>query len=162
MRELQRVYLELGKKVMVPTTKRTNNEEKVEMKYVTAFILNMQSLGFMPSKDLMDALSSLSYDEFVNIADDIYSQLVQLAGSRTNMIPMYPDFPEEVMMSLSDEQLFIDAIVHYFTMGTWEAKFQEKIRISTESLLALKTIELGSEEDLMSYTPLLANSSVSM
>ena len=29
MRELQRVYLELGKKVMVPTTKRTNNEEKV-------------------------------------------------------------------------------------------------------------------------------------
>lgn len=162
MRELQRVYLELGKKVMVPTTKRTNNEEKVEMKYVTAFILNMQSLGFMPSKDLMDALSSLSYDEFVNIADDIYSQLVQLAGSRTNMIPMYPDFPEEVMMSLSDEQLFIDAIVHYFTMGTWEARFQEKIRISTESLLALKTIELGSEEDLMSYTPLLANSSVSM
>ena len=161
MRELQRVYLELGKKVIVPTTKRTNNEEKVEMKYVTAFILNMQSLGFMPSKDLMDALSSLSYDEFVNIADDIYSQLVQLAGSRTNMIPMYPDFPE-VMMSLSDEQLFIDAIVHYFTMGTWEARFQEKIRISTESLLALKTIELGSEEDLMSYTPLLANSSVSM
>lgn len=161
MKELQRVYLELGKKVIVPTTKRTNNEEKVEMKYVTAFILNMQSLGFMPSKDLMDALSSLSYDEFVNIADDIYSQLVQLAGSRTNMIPMYPDFPE-VMMSLSDEQLFIDAIVHYFTMGTWEARFQEKIRISTESLLALKTIELGSEEDLMSYTPLLANSSVSM
>lgn len=161
MRELQRVYLELGKKVIVPTTKRTNNEEKVEMKYVTAFILNMQSLGFMPSKDLMDALSSLSYDEFVNIADDIYSQLVQLAGSRTNMIPMYPDFPE-VMMSLSDEQLFIDAIVHYFTMGTWEARFQEKIRISTESLLALKTIELGSKEDLMSYIPALANSSVSM
>lgn len=161
MRELQRVYLELGKKVIVPTTKMTNVEEKVEMKYVTAFTLNMQSLGFMPSKNLIDALSNLSYDEFVNVADDIYSQLVQLAGSRTNMIPMYPDFPE-VMMSLSDERLFVDAIMHYFTMGTWEVRFQEKIRISTESLLKLKVIELGSKEDLMSYIPALANSSVSM
>ena len=161
MKELQRVCLELGKKVIVPTTNRTSSEEKVAMKYPVAFTLNMQSLGFMPSEKLLNALSNLSYDEFVDVTDDIYSQLVELAGSRANMIPMYPDFPE-VMMSLSDEQLFIDAIMHYFTKGVWEARFQEKIRINTESLLKLKVIELGSEEDLMSYIPALANSSVSM
>ncbi len=161
MRELQRVYLELGKKVIIPTTNRTSLEEKVAMKYPTAFALNMQSLGFTPSEKLLNALSNLSYDEFVDVADDIYSQLVELAGSRANMIPMYPDFPE-VIMSLSDEQLFVDAIIHYSTMGVWEARFQEKIRMNTESLLKLKIIELGSEEDLMSYIPALANSSVSM
>lgn len=161
MRELQRVYLELGKKVIVPTTNRTSSKEKVAMKYPTAFALNMQSLGFMPSEKLLNALSNLSYDEFMNITNDIYSQLVQLAGSRVNMLPMYPDFPE-VMMSLSDEQLFTDAINHYFTMGIWEARFQERIKINTESLLKLKVIELGSEEDLMSYIPVLANSSVAM
>lgn len=161
MRELQRVYLELGKKVIVPTTNRISLEEKVAMKYPTAFALNMQSLGFTPSEKLLNALSNLSYDEFVDVADDIYSQLIELAGSRANMIPMYPDFPE-VIMSLSDEQLFVDAIIHYSTMGVWEARFQEKIRMNTESLLKLKVIELGSEEDLMSYIPALANSSVSM
>ena len=169
MRELQRVYLELGKKVIIPTTNRTSLEEKVAMKYPTAFALNMQSLGFTPSEKLLNASiihytrrnPNLSYDEFVDVADDIYSQLVELAGSRANMIPMYPDFPE-VIMSLSDEQLFVDAIIHYSTMGVWEARFQEKIRINTESLLKLKIIELGSEEDLMSYIPALANSSVSM
>lgn len=161
MKELQRVYLELGKKVIVPATNRNSSEEKVAMKYPVAFTLNMQSLGFMPSEKLLNALSNLSYDEFVDVTDDIYSQLVELAGSRANMIPMYPDFPE-VMMSLSDEQLFIDAIMHYFTKDVWEARFQEKIRINTESLLKLKVIELGSEEDLMSYIPALANSSVAM
>lgn len=160
MRELQRVYLELGKKVIVPVAKETKTS-KVEMKYVVAFTLNMQSLGFMPSENLVNALSNLSYEEFVNITDDIYAELVNLAGSRVNMLPMYPDFPE-VMMTLSDEQLFIDAIFHYFTMGVWEARFEQKIKMNTESLLALKTIELGSEEDLMSYISLLANSSVSM
>lgn len=160
MRELQRVYLELGKKVIVPATKR-GNKEAVERKYPTAFVLNMQSLGFMPSQELLAALVDLSYEEFVSVTDDIYSQLVKLAGSRVNMVPMYPDFPE-IMMTLSDEQLFVDAIVHYFTMGTWEARFQEKIRINTESLLKLKVIELGSVDDLLSYLPMLANSSVAM
>lgn len=158
-RNTHEVYLKLAKKIIINDTKR--NCEPVDKKYIIAFTLNMQSLGFMPSETLLDKLSTLSYDEFIYESEEIYAALVKLNGSRTNMVPMYPDFPE-IMMSLSDEQLFIDAIMHYFTMGTWEARFQEKIRISTESLLKLKIIELGSEEDLISYIPMLINSSVSM
>ena len=158
-RDTHEVYLKLAKKIIINDTKQ--NCEFVDKKYVIAFTLNMQSLGFMPSETLLDKLSKLSYDEFVYETEEIHAALVKLNGSRENMVPMYPDFPE-IMMSLSDEQLFADAIMHYFTMGIWEARFQEKIRINTESLLKLQVIELGSEEDLISYIPKLANSSVSM
>lgn len=158
-RHTHKTYLTLGKKIIVNDTKRTC--EPVGRKYVTAFTLNMQSLGFMLSKDLLDKLLTLSYDEFVHEAEEIRAALIELNGSRTNMVPMYPDFPE-VMMTLSDERLFFDAIIHFFTMGTWEARFQEKIRINTPSLLKLKVIDLGSEKDLKSYISALANGSVSM
>lgn len=158
-RHIHEMYLQLGKKIIVNDTKRTC--EPVDRKYVVAFTLNMQSLGFMPSEDLLNKLATLSYDEFVNEAEEIRAALISLNGSRTNMLPMYPDFPE-VMMSLSDEQLFFDAIMHFFTMGQWEARFEDRVKMNTPSLLNLKTISLGSEEDLKSYISALSNSSVAM
>lgn len=46
-RHIHEMYLQLGKKIIVNDTKRTC--EPVDRKYVVAFTLNMQSLGFMPS-----------------------------------------------------------------------------------------------------------------
>lgn len=158
-RDIQEIYLSLGKKVLVNAEPIMST--KVERRYVVAFTLNMQSLGFMPSQALVDKLSTLDYETFVNETDEIMAALIKLNGSRKNMLPMYPDFPE-IMMTLSDEQLFWDAIVHYFTMGVWEARFEQKLKVTTESLLALKVIELGSEDDLIKYTSKLANSSISM
>lgn len=159
MRNIQEMYLSLGKKVLIPDNFREG--KKVDKKYLTAFTLNMQCLGFMPSKAIIDKLATLTQEEFEHEATEILEALKELNGGRQNITPMYPDFPH-IVMEMSEAELYFNALLHYWSGGTWLPEFEESIKINTKSLLALKNIDLGSEEDLKSYTYKLANSSVAM
>ena len=155
---IQEVYLTLGKKVLLPTA---NTEDKaiIEKKYVIAFTLNLKSLGFMVSKELLNALEQLDRQSFLLVTQDIMEALIRLNGSRENMAPMYPNYPL-VHMTTSEEELYYQAIINYLERDTWKPEIQPAFY--SESLLELKTIDLGSEDDLMKCISLLTNSSVSM
>lgn len=159
MRDIQEMYLSLGKKVLILDNFREG--DKVEKKYLTAFTLNMQSFGFMPSKEIIDKLSTLTLEEFEYQANGILETLKDLNGGRKNIVPMYPDFPHFVMEA-DEMTLYFNAFLHYWSQGTWLPEFEQTVKIKTKSLLALKRIDLGSEEDLREYTYKLANSSVAM
>ena len=158
---IQEIYLTLGKKVLVYSLENKELITPVEKKYVVAFTLNLKSLGFMVSKELLEALEQLDHDTFISQTQDILDALINLNGSRKNMLPMYPDYPE-VHMNTNEEELYYDAIINYLNRDTWEPRNNLQLAFYSESLLELKTISLGSEDDLIKYISLLANSSVSM
>lgn len=159
MKNLQKVYLTIGRKVFIDN--RLDATKKVNPSHVTAFILNMQSLGFMPSEELIQELSNLSEENFKRHALDIQSILIEMAGSRQNMRPMYEDFYNR-NLEASDIELYMNAFIHYLTAGEWTPEYTQKIAMPQERLLNLKTIHLGSLEDLKSYIFSIANNPVSM
>ena len=156
---IQETYLTLGKKVLINTIDKELIIVPIAKKYVVAFTLNLKSLGFMASKELIEVLESLDHESFLSQTQDILDVLIKLNGSRKNMVPMYPDYPE-VHMTTSEEELYYQAIINYLEKETWQPCMKQAF--FSESILDLKTIELGSEEDLIKYISLLANSSVSM
>lgn len=156
---IQEVYLTLGKKVLIHSVDKDLIPVPIERKYVVAFTLNLKSLGFMASKELIEVLESLDHESFISQTQDILDVLIKLNGSRKNMVPMYPDYPE-VHMTTSETELYYQAIINYLERDTWQPFMKQAFY--SESTLSLKTIELGSEEDLKKYISLLANSSVSM
>lgn len=159
MRNIQEMYLSLGKKVLIFDSFKEG--EKVNKKYLVAFTLNIQCLGFMPSKAIIDKLATLTQEEFEYQTNEILIALKELNGGRQNITPMYPDFPHFVMEA-DEMELYFNAFLHYWSGGQWLPKFEESVKLNTKSLLALKHIDLGSENDLREYTYRLANSSVAM
>lgn len=159
MKELQRVYLTIGRKVFI--NHKLDVVEKVNPSHVTAFVLNMQSLGFMPSQDLIESLSNLSAENFKEHALAIQSVLIEMAGSRKNMRPMYEDFYNR-NLEASDIELYMNAFIHYLTAGEWTPEYTQRIAMPQERLLSLKTIELGSLDNLKTYIYAIANNPVSM
>lgn len=159
MKKLQKVYLTIGRKVFIDHN--LDVVEKVNPSHVTAFILNMQSLGFMPSEELIQELSKLSEESFKQHALDIQNILIEMAGSRQNMRPMYEDFYNR-NLETSDIELYMNAFIHYLTDGEWIPEYTQRIAMPQERLLNLKTIHLGSLEDLKNYIFSIANNPVSM
>ena len=116
---IQEVYLTLGKKVLIHSIDKDLIPVPVERKYVVAFTLNLKSLGFMASKELIEVLESLDHESFISQTQDILDVLIKLNGSRKNMVPMYPDYPE-VHMTTSETELYYQAIINYLERDTWQ------------------------------------------
>ncbi len=80
---------------------------------------HLMQWGYMLDQDAFMELakSDLSFIEKFN--DEILSYLKDVMGGKHNYQPLYKNFPEEVM-SKSDFELYWNAIMHYWSLGTWE------------------------------------------
>lgn len=104
-------------------------------------------LGFILSKDLVEALSLLNDDRFEQLYRQVVKTLRGLVGDDVKYKPMYPNFPQQVMEA-SDIELFFNAICHYWSLGTWMPEYEETERLSVYEKTTFKTLTLGSEEDV--------------
>ncbi len=157
----QEASLLLMKKVMVPRKKHIPKDH-VTLRYVSTFNSNLMSLGFTLSLDVINAcVVNLSQQEFVIWASEIQELLIKYNGSRTNMKPMYPDFPKQVMEA-SEADLYCNALLHYMSNGKWTPQYEEKIKLCSESILQPKIIDLTNDKELVSYVKMLAESPVAM
>lgn len=157
----QEVSLLLMNKVVVPI-KKEKPIFNVSKRYVVTFNANLMALGFMLSPDVVDAcVKNLTKEEFTEFAEDIQELLIQYNGSRANMKPMYPDFPQQVM-DMDEVELHSNALIHYYTYGEWLPKHEEKIKLRTKSIIKPKIIGLTDDEEMMSYVKKLAEAPVSM
>ena len=82
---------------------------------VGAIIGNFGSLGYVPSDALLKKLQDASTSELKQFYTEVYPVLQEQVGDVYGRYyrPMYPNFPEQVA-NASDEELFINAILHYF------------------------------------------------
>lgn len=80
---------------------------------------HLMQWGYMLDEDAFTELSKSDLSFIVKFNDEVVTYLRKVTGGKHNHQPLYKNFPEEVM-SKSDFELYLNAIMHYWSNGTWE------------------------------------------
>lgn len=117
---------------------------------VISFVNEMHNFGFLVTKELYQYLSSLDEAKSVEMCKKILSIAKESVGSHVAMKAFYPNFPRQVMEA-SDAELFINAILHYWTLGAWTPEYVEEKRPDLAEENPKTEISLISMEDVKAY-----------
>lgn len=153
--ETQSLYLRRRNKVLV----FANAKDTVPLNYVTTMVKNLEPLGYTFTQELMEACTKLSMDELVSFNAELVSVLKQFKGAHRTHKPMYPNFPTQVM-EMSDCELYVNAICHYWTGGAWMPPSEVKVRFPLLDKIELRQIGLGDIKDFQSLFTQLVSANV--
>ena len=135
LRRKNKVIVERGNKI------NSNNQ------YIVTIMKNVEALGYTFSKELFEVLQTLSKEELQKFYLELIPMLKKLVGADVVYKPMYPNFPDSVMEADYIE-LFINAIVHYWSGGTLYPNKEKNERLPLFDETKVKVIDLGCKEDL--------------
>ena len=107
-----------------PNYEQTDSEKAM----VGAILKNVQSLGFTFARDILEMLFHYNRAELESFYRNLIPELKKLVGADVQYNPMYPNFPQQVMEA-SDVELFINAIVHYWSFGTLLPQYEKQDRL---------------------------------
>lgn len=140
------------------------NKNEISLRYTKSLVININEdvltdpqlaasfaaataqLGFIPSQDLMNALSALDRCELRVLYTDVIDTLKKMVGANVKHSPMYKNFPDEVM-DMDETQLYFNAIIHYITMGEWLPESVAEPRSPFSEDVSYREIGLATEED---------------
>jgi len=80
---------------------------------------HLMQWGYMLDQDAFTELSKSDLSFIENFNNEVITYLKDVMGGKHNFQPLYKNFPQEVM-SKSDFELYFNAILHYWSNGTWE------------------------------------------
>lgn len=124
---------------------------------------NLINLGFIMDKELSDALANLHDDDLIKVSSELVTVLRKLKGANVSYNPMYPNFPRQVMEA-SDLELWVNAILHYWTRGEFLPDYVKLPRgYAPENVKLIEIGLLKSEDEFASiFTKILgSNESIS-
>ncbi|MBC8141185.1 MAG: TerD family protein [Armatimonadetes bacterium] len=155
-----KIYLRRRYKVALPPTENTG--EPLPVATVAAMLKNLEALGYGMSETLIAACRALSLDQLTVLYAEIVGELRSGKGADKAFNPMYPNFPKQVM-EMSRAQLYINAMVHYWSAGKLFPVSERKERFPLLDNTDLREIDLGSQADFETLFAQLvgANSSLS-
>lgn len=140
--ELNALYLRRRNKILV----FQNANETVPINYVTTMVKNLEPFGYTFSESLIGACTKLSFKELQDFNESILFLIKKEKGAHRVHAPMYPNFPEQVM-EMSECELYMNAICHYWTDGTWAPPSEVKERFPLLDKVELRQIGLGNPEE---------------
>lgn len=142
----------------------SKNKETTRQSEDIAFTLNaeMMNLGYIQSRDLNKHISKLPRSMAQKVSHYFLNALRKHSGVNVKHSPMYPNFPEQVINS-SDLDIYINAVVHYWTMGEWRPNYEELPRKFSYEETNYKVINIINEEEFKSiFTDIMSvNDSIS-
>ena len=107
----------------------------------------LMQYAFMLDEDAFQAMSKADLSWIVAFHDEAITFLRDMTGGAKDFAPLYRNFPQEVM-TMSQSQLFCNAIHHYFSNGTWvpssDLSFVKDIKFENVKFTMLKS---GNEKD---------------
>lgn len=128
---------------------------------VLTMMKNIESLGYVFSQETFERLCRLSKEEL----DVCYLELVTLLKMRVGAdkiyLPMYPDFPQEVMEK-SRSELYLNAMVHYWSCGTLYPFSRKRERLPLFDETKVSVLSMGTREELMEIFRNLAQANGSL
>ena len=136
-------------------------QTKQEKAMVVSMLKNVQSLGYTFSKNLLETLFHCNRSELVSFHNRLIPELKKLAGADVVYKPMYPNFPSQVMEA-DEAELFINAIVHYWSFGELMPAYEAEERFPLIDTPKLKVLDLGTKDDLMTVFSNLVGSKTSL
>jgi len=113
--------------------------------YVSTIQSNLMVYGYMLNEKSFDELSKSDLSFLKEFNDEIIGYLRYMTSDNSYK-PLYPNFPNEVM-SLSDENLFLNACRHYLSNGLWSPPFEELERPVDFEHVNYTIINCGTEKD---------------
>ena len=123
------------------------NETEPNNQYIVTIMKNVEVLGYTFSKELFETFQTLSKDELQKFYLELIPMLKKLVGADVVYKPMYPNFPES-MMEADYIDLFINAIIHYWSCGTLYPNEEKNERLPLFEETKIKVIDLGTVDDL--------------
>lgn len=168
MRTAREIYLTKRSRIHI----EGDGGEPAGPSLAATFARNIESLGFVFSKDLFDRISQLTRDEVQALYKKTVPVLKEMVGAHRKFTPMYPNFPIQVMEA-SDLELFLNAFLHYTTAAISDfvgipARYlpcyrEDKREPLPDEEVTMRIINLGSQEDFNNiFTNLVgSNSSLS-
>jgi hypothetical protein len=154
---MNNIYLRRKQKILV--IPQENNLSNV---YLATILKNVENLGYTFSKEIIDIIKTFSEKNAIEFYKEILSTLKNILGANVQYTPMYPNFPKQVMETDYIE-LYINAIIHYITDGTWTPTYEKKERFPLiDEDIELKIIELGTKEEFDNIFKNLLNSKTSI
>ena len=101
---------------------------------------HLMQWGYMLDQDAFTELSKSDLSFIEKFNDEVITYLREVMGGNRDYQPLYKNFPQEVM-NLSDFQLYINAITHYWSNGTWEPstiKYEKEIKFEKIKYVLIK------------------------
>lgn len=159
--ELDKILLRRKHSVMFEPANMVYEQSKTEKALVVSGLKNVQALGFTFSKELIEKAFHFTRDEFTAFYGFLIPALKELVGADVTYNPMYPNFPQQVAEA-SDIELFINAIVHYWSFGTLIPEYEKNERLPLIDDNKMAVLSVGSHDDLMTIFTNLVESKTSI
>lgn len=159
--ELDKILLRRKHSVMFEPTNMAYEQSKTEKALVVSGLKNVQALGFTFSKELIEKAFHFTKDEFTAFYGFLIPALKELVGADVVYNPMYLNFPQQVAEA-SDIELFINAIVHYWSFGTLIPEYEKNERLPLIDDNKMAVLSVGSHDDLMTIFTNLVESKTSI
>ena len=112
--ELTRNIVALQKGLVCPSNDGLDNRIAV-----ATVQTHLMQWGYMLDQDAFTELSKSDLPVIKNFNDEVITYLRNIMGGKRKFEALYKNFPDEVV-SLSDFDLYLNAIMHYWSRGTWE------------------------------------------
>lgn len=157
---INEIVLRRRNKITIPMAICEDNES-VDYRYAVTLMHNVQSLGFTFGSDLFKAIAHLDRNEVKRFGAELIPALERLAGADREYNPMYPNFPRQVIEA-DDLELFINAIIHYWSFGTIMPEYKKEARFPLIDDVKLTVLEIGTEDDMWEIFSNLLNTKTSV
>lgn len=142
------IYLRRKNKMIIDN----GNVENPNMQYIITIIKNLENWGYTLSQTVVEVLKTKSSQELETFYLETIGIIKSLVGSKAYK-PMYPNFPQQVMEA-DYVELFINAMVHYWTLGELLPEYQVNERLPLFDTTKIKVVDLGSEDE---FTKIFTN-----
>lgn len=150
------VDITLNKRRALPISENTiDNDNRRAALSVNA---EMMQLGFVMSQGLFNILATHPLGVIATVRDRTLTALQKIVGDDVHYSPMYPNFPKQVMEA-SDYELFINAIVHYWSGGLLRPHYEKlprKFRFEHTKFEVVDVIDIPGIQNI--FTTILASS----
>ena len=83
---------------------------------------HLMQWGYMLDEESFFALSKSDLSFIQKFNDEVITHLKNVMGGNRDYQPLYKNFPQEVM-NMSDFELYMNAILHYWSNGQWEPSY---------------------------------------
>lgn len=135
--------------IVQPAGDETEIDHSAKQATVVASLQSeLMNLGFMLDRRAFSALVNQPQRVIVDYYNEIIPFLRSRMSADRSYRAFYVNFPEQVM-EMSHFELYLNAMIHYWSLGTWEPEQQLKERGFAFENVHFKEIRLGTITDFL-------------
>ena len=155
------LYLRRRSKILLPPVPEGATDAPSAPESVAAFAVNIGSLGYLLSPEITGEAQKLPLPVLETWYTRLVADLQALRGAHRHFDPFYPNFPQQVMET-SKVQLYFNALVHYWSEGTWKPRTPKKFRPTLDEQTPEVKIEMGTQAEFDGLFTQIAGANTSL